>query len=421
VRVLTINFSGSQGGAAIAALRLHRALLKVGVDGVFWSARHNSAEAGCRCIKSPLFQRLDGVKCRLAAMLTRRKAPGQERSYNIFPSLLLRQINQSDADVVHLHWLHAEMISIRQLSQITKPVIWTLHDMWAICGAAHYVSGDLYQACLTRASEPESKAAIRQRLAVAGMDCVDRWLYLHKCACWQGWSPHIVTPSHWLAELVRQGRTLQGCAVQTIANGLDLQVFAPQDRQACRGRWGIPPDKKVILFGACDPRDPRKGGDLLREALARLGHMKDVHLVVFGSDRPLDDVGLPCHAVGQVKSEADLASLYGVADVLAVPSRLDNLPNTAAEGLACGVPVVGFRVGGLPDLVEHQVTGYLADPYAVDDFSKGLLACLESPMVAAMREKARALAVERLDDRKAAAAYLAVYRGVLKDAVSAAA
>ncbi len=161
-----------------------------------------------------------------------------------------------------------------------------------------------------------------------------------------------------------------------------MPCFRPIPRQQARSLLGWCPEQHVILFGAMDgAADPRKGFDLLTAALQHLAadpSLGDLSAVVLGQAEPAQplQLPLPVRYLGRWHDDLALALAYAAADVVVVPSRLDNLPQSATEALACGTPVVAFRQGGLTDLVEHRLNGWLAEPESVEDLAAGLAWCM---------------------------------------------
>jgi len=186
-----------------------------------------------------------------------------------------------------------------------------------------------------------------------------------------------------------------------------------------RAALGLPPHKKLLLFGAVNATgDQRKGFQFLPMAMQRLGQdlRKNIELVVYGSSEPRDppDFGLPVHYLGNIQDDTALASLYSSVDAMLVPSREDNLPNSAVEAISCGTPVVAFRVGGLADIVDHKQNGYLANTFSADDLAHGIEWVLaDDSRIASLSERARSKAVAKFDLGKVAGAYRSLYESLL--------
>lgn len=377
MKILHVSYGDLGGGAARASYRLHRALIDAGVVSRMWVQRKVSDDwtvtgrdgRGQRAIVSAR-----GVLGVYAASLQRMTGTAL-RSVNMLPSRWARAINRSDADVVHLHWVNSEMMSIEDIGRIRKPLVWTLHDMWAFCGAEHYAP-DGSEARWRRGYD-----AANQPAGHRGVN-MDRWTWERKRRAWR--TPmHIVCPSHWLADCARDSKLMNGWSVSVVPNTLDVDVFKPQDRDFCRAALNLPADRRIMLFGAIGgSADPRKGYDLLLAALKHLPireHAQPILCTIFGQSEPHSPPELPVPArwMGFLHDDVMLALLYGAADVMVVPSRQENLVQTGVEAQACGCPVVAFDSTGLRDVVQHLVTGYLVEPFNVEALAGGIAYILE--------------------------------------------
>jgi len=228
-----------------------------------------------------------------------------------------------------------------------------------------------------------------------------------------------VTPSQWLAECVKESVLMRNWSVNVVPNAIDTARWQPIERNLARSLFGLPTDVPLLLFGALKGgQDPRKGFDLLQEALNHLrGELPGLELVVYGQLPPREPpaLGFPIHYTGHLHDDLTLRVLYNTADALVIPSRQDNLPNTGIEALACGTPVVAFETGGLPDIVVHKRTGYLANSLDTEDLAAGIRWVLEkvhneSSGSMSLGDNARAHAVERFSYPVIAAQYLDVYK-----------
>ena len=400
MKVLQINHSDINGGAARAAYRIHRALRDAGVDSTMWV---NFAAAGDWTVEGPSSKwgkAIGWVRPQLGGLLrkTMRTQNPIIHSPAILPSNWVKRINASDADVVHLHWVQGEMLSIADIGRIQKPIAWTLHDMWAFCGAEHYTEEFRWREGYQRDNRPAYES---------GFD-LNRWTWQRKRNHWQR-PMHIVTPSTWLGGYVRDSALMRDWPVTVVPNCLDSTRWAPLEQNPARDLLGLPRDVPLLLFGAMGGgRDPRKGFDLLSGALEHLyGEMPGLELAIFGQLAPRNppDLGFPIHYIGHLHDDLSLRALYSAADALVVPSRQDNLPNTAVEAQACGTPVVAFHIGGLSDIVEHQHTGYLANAFDVVDLAAGISWVLGADLRQASRERA----VARFSNAVVAERYRAIY------------
>ena len=184
----------------------------------------------------------------------------------------------------------------------------------------------------------------------------------------------VVAPSRWLAACATQSAIFRDCRVVCIPNGVPTDVFYPINRLDVRKILKIAPDARVVLFGAENLGNHRKGFAYLLEALRRYRTNTDIVLATFGALDPgiSIDSPYPVMPFGGIHDEWNLACVYSMADMLVIPSLEDNLPNTVLEAMACGTPVVGFDIGGISDMIEHKKTGYLATAGDVDGLVAGI-------------------------------------------------
>ena len=329
-------------------------------------------------------------------------------SPQVLPSQWVKRINANDADVVNLHWVQGEMLSIADVGRIKQPIIWTLHDMWAFCGAEHYTEEDRWREGYRRDNRPQHES---------GFD-LNRWTWKRKRKHWQ--QPiQIISPSRWLADCVRKSSLLRDWPVTVIPNPIDTDRWQPLPPALARELLGLPADVPILLFGSLGGgRDPRKGFDLLQTALERLRNApeaKAVELVVFGQMAPKTppDLGFPVHYTGHLNDDLSLRALYSAADVMIVPSRQEAFGQTASEAHACGTPVVAFDTCGLSDIVCHRQTGYLAKAFDVPDLANGIRWILQNGADSGLGSNARKHAVSLFSYPVVARQYEKVYQSVI--------
>jgi glycosyltransferase involved in cell wall biosynthesis len=407
LKVIHLNYSDIKGGAARAAYRIHYCLRNAGVDSHMWV---NEAAAGDWTVEGPtskLEKVMVSIRPRLISPLrkTLKTCNPIIHSPAVLPSPWIKRINESDVDVVHLHWVQNEMLSIADIGCIQKPIIWTLHDMWAFCGAEHYTEDDRWRKGYRYDNRPAHEA---------GFD-LNRWTWQRKRKHWKK-PMQVVTPSRWLAESVQESAFMCDWPVTVIPNPMDTERWKPLDQELARELLGLPKDVQLLLFGTKgDGKDPRKGFDLLLNALELLHdkpQAQDPELVVFGQFAPEKSLqlGVPIHYTGHLHDDLSLRVLYSAVDALVIPSRQDNLPNTGIEAHACGTPVIAFETGGLPDIVEHKNTGYLARAFDTEDLARGIAWVLAQRVKQRLGEQARERAVARFAYSVVAKQYQQVYR-----------
>ncbi|VAX10885.1 hypothetical protein MNBD_GAMMA26-803 [hydrothermal vent metagenome] len=413
VSAIQISYSDTNGGAARAAFRLHRAFRDTIVDSRMLVQQRQHDDPSIIGPQGKLRAGLGLLRASLSGLpaLLKNTSDPTLHSYGWLPSGRDRLINGMGVDVVNLHWVGWDMLSITEIAKIKKPLVWTLHDMWAFCGTEHYAP-DTSEARWRLGYTKENRDA-----EVQGLD-LGRLAWQRKRNNWRH-SFQIVTPSNWLANCVKNSALMHDWPIEVIPNPLDIDVFKPIDRNFACEALNLPSSRKYVLFGAIGGgKDLRKGFDLLQHALLQLAETwpHELSCIVCGQSEPLDvpDIGFPIIWMGHVHDDWSLALLYNVADVVAVPSRQENLPQMATEAMACGVPVVAFNTTGLPDVVDHKKNGYLAISFDSSDLALGIEWVLEDDNRRChLGEQARHKAVENWAHPVVAARYRALYESLL--------
>lgn len=400
MKILHISHSDISGGAARAAYRLHRAQITAGIDSSMLVRSKSSDDWTVQGPESRIKKMLNMIRWFIGSHIMRlqRSKNTNFHSGNWLPSRLAEHINNTDVDVVHLHWNAGEMMSIEDIGRIKKPIVWTMHDMWPFSGAEHvtdYGINARWRTGYIKSNRGGSEG---------GLD-LDRYVWQRKLKAWQN-PMHIVAPSCWLAECAKGSKLFEDKSISVIPNTLNTNVYKPLDNVFCREALNLPNDKKIILFGAMGGgRDPNKGYDLLVSALEYLSlslNTNDVLCVIFGQSQPQQAPELPFKTqwLGHIHDDATLVLLYNAATVMVVPSKQEAFGQTASEAQACGTPVVAFNCTGLTDVVEHQHTGYLAKAYDSVDMAAGLQWILENPAECERLGKSARLRAESLWSEK---------------------
>lgn len=358
---------GLSGGAQIQLNRLRRGLREAGVDARILCRESRSDEAVIMPYR-PLAERVLGAA-------TRRL--GLNDVHLISSSEVARLPEVEAADVLDLHCLHSGTFSYRSLPSLcaAKPVVFTFHDMWPITGHCHaslecerWMTG--CGSCPHLDVEP---AVMRDATAM-------EWRM--KQHAYRKSRFTIVTPSRWLKERV-ECSMLAGAEVHHIPHGVDPQVFLPLDKRACRETLGLRPDGVVLICAIEYMNRPLKGAALMVEALHHLSESerRDVTLLVFGRSDPslVARIPVPVVDLGYLENDRMKALAYSAADLLVNPSRAESFGLVALEGMACGLPVVAFDVGGIPELVIPDRTGFLAPPEDPRGLAEGIRRMLANP------------------------------------------
>ena len=223
-----------------------------------------------------------------------------------------------------------------------------------------------------------------------------------------------VTCSRWLEKQAKGSGLFVGQRITNIPNPIDTHVFCPQDQAEARLRAGLPADKHIILFVSQRVTDERKGMRYFIEAIdrlvARYPEMKEnTAIAILGGHSEEVNLTLPSYSLGYVSDEKQIVAIYNSADAFVLPSLEDNLPNTIMESMACGVPSIGFRVGGIPEMIDHQQNGYVANYRDTEDLASGIHWVLEEADRAALKQACLQKVAQNYSQHAVALKYIEVY------------
>lgn len=410
MKVLLINTSERTGGAAIAAHRLLAALRQQGVDAKMMVARKETDQ-------ETVVQAAANWRYKAAFLLDRLRVffhngLSKRGLWDIDSAEVGLDITETqayrEADVIHLHWVNQGFLSLATLEKIVhsgKRVVWTMHDMWPFTGICHYSNDCLgYRKHCGRCPQ----------LRYGGIGDASNRVLCQKSRLLKRSHVSFVACSHWLEQLAEDSTLLRQQRVTCISNALPTDIFHPDARVEARKRLGLPLKMKFVLFASMKVTDKRKGVDYLLEA-ARLmeeryaDQCQDMAFLVMGqhAEELRQRLQFPVYAMGYVSDAERVADIYRAADVFVTPSLQDNLPNTIAEAMGCGTPCVGFRTGGIPEMIDHEANGYVAQLGDSEDLARGILYVLEHPLLG---EAAQHYALYQYDPARVAAQYIAEYR-----------
>lgn len=323
---------------------------------------------------------------------------------------LVQELSRSDADLLHLHWVTG-MLSIEDIGKIKKPIVWTMHDKWALGGADH-LSGDELEFNYSSILEGDSPL---ERLHLE--------VYKRKVKSWDARAITLICPSLWMERAARQSKLFEKSKIVCIPNAVDSNSFwKPQSKPDSRKELNLPLEKKIIFFGAYGGgHDHNKGLDLLIKSLQRhkaLFPMEELEIIICadgtGSEYLTNQYPYVVHWLGNIASDKQMRDLYSASDLVVLPSRVENFPNSALEAHCCGVPVIAFDVGGVSDIVQHKETGWLAPPFDVDDFANGIYWVFSDlDRLRSLGDRARYYAKSNFDNEIIAKKHIELYQEVL--------
>ena len=419
MKVCLINTSDSGGGAAIACSRLLKAL-RVTIDVNMAVQDKSTTKKGIVSMKHKLFGKLvsefNFLLERMPFIIFYEKNKSQRFAFSTAStgSDICKDKDIIDASILHLHWVNRGFLSINSLTKLLKlkkPVVWTLHDMWAFTGGCHY-SGDCNHFLNSCGNCPILRNPRQNDLS--------KRVWLAKEASYrQNKDMVIVACSEWMASMARKSSLMKNFKIIAIPNPIDTNVYRGLDRKRIRKRWRISEDAQVILFGAANINDQRKGIGYLVKAIEILKLTPKtnrlIEVVFFGKNTQLDISALPfpVKALPLIKSEQELVEVYNLADVFVLPSLEDNLPNMVLEALACSIPVVAFNQGGIPEMIDHQQNGYIADFKSANDLAHGISWVL-SQESALLKNNALKKVKTSFSEDIVAKKYIKLYQSLLK-------
>jgi len=416
LRILQVSTFDTSGGAARSAYRLHRGLIDRGHDCRMLVARGDSGDptvsvhAGPGDPMSRVLKRLRRRRLNRDYSAYRGTRPNwpekftDDRSWRDWGS----GQHLNDFDVINLQWTSGLLDYRRFFSAVPDgvPVAWTFRDMNTFTGGCHYDAG---------CSRFTERCGACPQLGSHDDGDLSRRVWNRKEALFSTLGRerlHIVTPSAWMAgEVARSSLLGERFEVSVIPNGVNTDEFAPRDKAAARAVLGIPVDSEVVLFVAYSVAPRRKGFSLLVEALRELSDRPNLFALSVGAGTPDVDIPVPALHLGKITQNRLLSLAYSAADLYVIPSLQDNLPSTVLESMACGTPVVGFDVGGVPEMVRPGVTGALApvgDVSALAAAISGLLA--DSPAREDMTGRCRRVVLDEYGMDSYVSGYESLYQ-----------
>ena len=271
-------------------------------------------------------------------------------SFSILPSFITFKINEDiSSDIIHLHWVNFEMISIFEIGKIKKPIVWTIHDLWPISGISHL----------------EQKYKKNELIFY-----FDFFIKSLKRKYWKNNTFYLVAPSSWMLNKILENKIIANYKACIIPNPIDITFWKKVENTKSS-------TKIIIGYGAYNfLKDKNKGYDLFLNSLFFLNNNKSNFKIFTFGDKFPDEIlslGFEVHSYGENLSENEIRDFYSSIDILVVPSRIESFGQVATEAMACGCPVIGFDNSGLFDIIEHKKTGYLAKSYNSDDLANGIL------------------------------------------------
>jgi glycosyltransferase involved in cell wall biosynthesis len=395
MKLLIINYSDNSGGAAKATHRIYKSLKKeINVYLYVIDKKYKDKKIITNFRLYYFFLKV--IENIIKVIF--HKNTNNFHSYNLMPTGCLKIINKINPDIVQLHWVGINTISIKEIGLIKQPIVWRLSDMWPMCASEHYNS--IYKNIIDF-----------DRVKFFN---VDRYILYLKNKYWNK-NIHFVAPSSWIKSKLNKSFLTKKNEVITIPNVIDTSFWKRQNIKNIKKKLNIK-RKIVITFGATVVEDPRKGLLYLLDSLRFLNF--DFELFLFGNIfdknflKKINNLS-NIRYLGNITDNVFLRNIYSVSDVVVIPSLIDNSPNILFEANSCGVPVVAFNNSGIKDFILHKKTGWLANNKNSKDLAMGIKYCINNKNQKLLKKNARDFCVKKFSEQVISSAYIKFYQKIM--------
>ena len=359
IKVLHVVGGSSKNGAFKGAYILHKALLDLNIDSKVINDledknTNQNLEKGIIYAYKSFFDELSfKVKIFIEKTIKTFFLPSPRETFTLsFFGLDVTKLEEyKNADIIHFHWLNQGFISLKSLSKINKPAVWTMRDMWVFTGGSHYsMDFERYEnSYLSNFVKKFKKKVFKDNF-------------------------QFIAVSNWIKDKAKNSIVLKNREVIKIDNNIEIKDFRVIDKAEARNFLGILTEKKVILYGAQNPQSKRKGWDVFVETLKILDK-SNYYLLIFGnfwSQKILDDIGLEYKNLGYIDDQNKLNNIYSSSDIFVGSSLQDAWPKTFAEAMLCGTPVVCFNNTSISEVVDHKKNGYVVENIQPHELKNGI-------------------------------------------------
>ena len=368
MKILHLGYSDKLGGAAISMMRLHYSLKKIGLNSKVLVGQRLSDDKDVIGPKNKYENLINELKIKIARQKKYfYKHNGKySHSLNLLSSNLYSKIDKINPDIINFHWINNELISIKEISKLNKPIIWTFTDMWPMCGGEHYAEDD---------RNKYGYDNIPKRIDETGLD-INKYLWRLKKKYWQNKIKHIVCISNWLKLKTRESYLFKNNLISYIPCTINSNDWTPFKKNLAREKLKLPKNKFVLLFMSTNgTKDKRKGFSFIKSYFNTNSiNKKNIILLTVGKEKNKITENFNTININQsFNGNPNILKLfYSASDILLAPSLMEAFGQVAIEAASCGVPTLGFKNTGLEDTIQHEKTGYLCEYLDQNDFNKGL-------------------------------------------------
>ena len=345
MKVLHLSHSDLFGGAAISAYKIHKAIQLQKINSKMLVVKKLSKDNSVFKLKSKrhlFFYKLKNYLFILLNRINKNKTP---RSYNFFSSIyLINQINEIKPDIIFVHWVHAEMISISDIKKIDKKTIFFLHDMWWFLKTEHYRN------CSHK---------------INYFSFLDNFIFNKKKKVR---FKNIYTPSKWMMKQAKKSTLMKNSKITIVPYPVDTNVFKTVKKKYIKN------NVKTILFVGFGKIDAeRKVLDLFEKIINEL-KIKNLNIIIIGDIDPkkfdLEKYNYTFYK--KIQNVRALSKIYSKSDIFIFTSRQDNFPNVVLEAQSCGLPIISFDSGGVKEININNVTGFVIKSFNITKYVKKL-------------------------------------------------
>ena len=405
IKVLHLSTYDEYGGAARASKRIYQSLKEQPFEFEMLTLHKTSNDNSIRLPKEPDTKTsLKFIQQLLSSYRNQINISSNIlQSYGEASAGVVNEINSDESLIIHLHWI-CNFLSIEDIANIKKPIVWTLHDMWPFCGSEHY-SFDAEDYFYNSPTSQDTKDPNRE-------------IWLKKIKLFANLNLNVVAPSRWIASCAQKSFIFKNNTIHIIPYPIDFDLWHPKKREEAIVHFNFKREKKQILFVAVNGvKDYIKGWDLLVDSLMDLylNEVLEFEVVILGQEGEIDTtLPFPVYSLGTINNDQMIAQLYSAVHLIVIPSRAEAFSQVCLEAQACALPVVGFDIGAIPDIVIHQTTGWISKSNDTIDLSKGIKWVLEDEeRRSILCTNARKYALQKFSPDVVAKQYMTLYEKII--------
>jgi glycosyltransferase involved in cell wall biosynthesis len=366
MNVLHVVAGDLSGGAARGALWLHQGLLKKKVNSnILTNSKDNLNSKRIYSLSKNFFLRL-----KLSLLARSAEIPKLiyfKRYKSIFSSGfdgidITKHQFYKNADIINFHWING-LVNVNAMKNISKPVVWTLRDMWPMTGGCHHI--------FVNCKNFQKECGFCPHLNSNKSKDLSNKIFQNKIKNYPIENLTVVGVSKWISENAKSSKIFENIPILTISNNVNKKIFFPLSKIKIRKKYNLPLKSKIIVVGAQDLTDYYKGFDLFLKSLNKI-KTKNIHILTFGKLITKDLNKYKYTNLGYIENNLTMREIYSLADVYVSPSRIESFGKCVAEAMACGTPSVAFGKTGSEDIITHKIDGYIASYLDPSDLANGI-------------------------------------------------